>query len=146
MEKFCGTANLLGNVSTTGMHMFLSDCGGHASYHNHAKLSCEYSSTAAGHSALVGITLDGRGLYGQYESTATKPTNLDACNGHYGPVPAITVTTTQGSSSVTTTYTYAAATNVYHCEFVFSCAIVYVLKNILFIDFHSHPPLPLYLP
>jgi hypothetical protein len=88
MEKYCGTANLMGNTTAT-MHMFLSDCGGHASYHNHITLACEYSAAATGHSALVAIMLDGRGMYGMYETTATVPTNLDACNGHYGPVPAI---------------------------------------------------------
>jgi hypothetical protein len=48
--------------------------------------------------------LDARGLYGKYETTGQKPTNLDACGGHYGPVPGITV----GSD------TYGASTNVYH--------------------------------
>jgi hypothetical protein len=38
------------------------------------------------------------------QTTNTLPTDLDACNGHYGPVPARTI----GSD------TYAAATNVYH--------------------------------
>ena len=107
IEKACGTANLKGNT-TASMHMLLSDCGGHAGYHNHEGIACEYSATSAGHSALVGVLLDGRGLYGQYESTGTHPTNLDACNGHLGPTPAVTVSTSTGS------VTYAASTNVYH--------------------------------
>jgi hypothetical protein len=53
-------------------------------------------------------------MYGMYEETGTAPTNLDACNGHIGPVPATTVTTMQGTTALTTTYTYAAATSVYH--------------------------------
>lgn len=102
VEAACGTSKLKGNT-TSSMHMLMSDCGGHAGYHNHEKLSCEYSTTATGHSTLTAIMLDGRGLYGQYENTGTLP-SLDACNGHTGPVPAITI----GSD------TYPAATNVYH--------------------------------
>ena len=65
-----------------------ADCNGHATpYHAHGDLVCEYNQTAAGHSTLVGFALDGRGMYGRYESTRTLPV-LDACNGHWGPVPA----------------------------------------------------------
>lgn len=68
--------------------------------------SCEYnSSSAAGHSTLVSIMLDGRGTYGLYEAAGgVEPTDLDACGGHYGPVPA---TVYEG-------VTYPAAANVYH--------------------------------
>ena len=103
IEAACGTKNLKGNTTST-MHMLMSDCGGHAGYHNHEGLACEYSATEAGHSKLTAILLDGRGLYGQYESTGVKPTNLDACNGHTGPTPATIV----GSD------TYPATTSVYH--------------------------------
>jgi hypothetical protein len=103
IERACGTANLKGNTSAS-MHMLLSDCGGHAGYHNHEALACEYSAAAAGHSALVGVLLDGRGLYGQFESAAARPADLDACNGHYGPTPATTV----GADA------YAATASTYH--------------------------------
>ena len=103
IEATCGTKNLKGNT-TASMHMLMSDCGGHAGYHNHQELACEYSATDAGHSKLTAILLDGRGLYGQYESTGVKPTNLDACNGHTGPTPVTTV----GAN------TYPATTSVYH--------------------------------
>jgi hypothetical protein len=77
-------------------------------YHYHCHLRCEYndSTATAGtpHSPLVGLMLDGRGLYGMYESGLTMPTNLDACGGHYGPVPATTINGV----------TYPAASNVYH--------------------------------
>jgi hypothetical protein len=53
---------------------------------------------------MLAVALDGRGLYGAYESTGVAPTDLDACGGHYGNVPAHSV----GG------VTYAAATNVYH--------------------------------
>ena len=46
--------------------MGLDDCGGHASpYHYHYDLACDYTLSASGHSALIGLMLDGRGLYGQ---------------------------------------------------------------------------------
>jgi hypothetical protein len=109
-EKVCGTKNLKGQTAST-MHMLLSDCGGHAGYHNHEKLSCEYNSSSrfAGHSKMVGIFLTGQALFGMYEDTGTMPTNLDACNGHYGNTPATTVINNDGSTT-----TYPATTNTYH--------------------------------
>ena len=38
-EKYCGTTYLKGYTAST-MHMFLSDCGGHAGYHDHTGLAC----------------------------------------------------------------------------------------------------------
>ena len=71
----------------------------------HTSASCEYDENdATGHSTLVGVIFDGRGLYGRWESAGTLPTDLDACNGHYGPVPAVTIAGV----------TYPAASNVYH--------------------------------
>jgi hypothetical protein len=108
-ERVCGTTNLKGY--TSGMHMLLSDCGGHAGYHNHEGLNCEYnaSSRFSGHSEIVGLMLTGQALFGMYESTGTFPTDLDACSGHFGPTPATTVTNSDG-----TTNTYEATTNTYH--------------------------------
>lgn len=98
LEYLCGTSRL----TTT---MFMDDCGGHAApYHYHCHMKCE-NATSAGHSLLVGVLLDGRGLYGAFESAGSvRPTNLDACGGHFGPVPATTV----GG------VVYPAAANVYH--------------------------------
>ena len=90
IERACGTAALKGNT-TSSMHMLLSDCGGHAGYHAHEGLACKYSAAAAGHSSLVAVLLDGRGVYGQYEATGSLPSDLDACGGHTGPTPATTV-------------------------------------------------------
>jgi len=77
-------------------------------YHYHCHLRCEYNDSTATsstpHSPLVGVMLDGRGLYGMYENGLTMPSNLDACGGHVGPVPATTI----GG------VTYPAASNVYH--------------------------------
>ena len=60
--------------------------------------------SSAGHSTLAGVMLDGRGLYGPYESSNTLPSNLDACNGHTGPTPA----------STANGMTVAASASVYH--------------------------------
>jgi hypothetical protein len=99
LEYQCGTG-----FHSTGM--FMSDCGGHATpYHYHCHLKCEYDMMASStHSPLIAVMLDGRGLYGMWEGSGTAPTDLDACGGHYGPVPATTV----GAD------TYPSATNVYH--------------------------------
>lgn len=71
--------------------LMLDTCGGHAMpYHYHKDLKCDYDHTLPGHSPLIGIALDGRGIYGLYESHPAKPTNLDPCNGHVGPTPAKT--------------------------------------------------------
>lgn len=91
--------------STFKPQMFLDQCGGHAQpYHFHTDLACNYIQNATGHSALIGIALDGRGIYGMKESSYSYPTDLDYCGGHYGPVPAYTI----GG------VTYPAASNVYH--------------------------------
>ena len=92
----CGKENL--------KPMFMDSCGGHANpYHIHKDLGCEYDHTVKGHSVLVGIALDGRGIYGLYEDNPKLP-ELDSCNGHYGDVPAFTL---DGVN-------YPASKNVYH--------------------------------
>ena len=65
----------------------LDSCGGHAKpYHYHTDLTCNYnSSDSSKHSPLIGIALDGHGIYGLHEGTAAAPV-LDACGGHYGNV------------------------------------------------------------
>jgi len=88
-----------------------------SSDHFHTDLVCDYTLTAPGHSALIGISLDGRGLYGQYETTGTAPTDLDACNGHYGIVP--TTTTKADSTGASQTFTASSSVSVYHCRLWF---------------------------
>jgi hypothetical protein len=87
--------------------MLLDTCAGHANpYHYHKDLACDYAAGSTGdHSPLVAIALDGRGLYGLWEGNGSAPTNLDACNGHTGPVPAYT--NDDGVS-------FPAQDNVYH--------------------------------
>jgi len=82
--------------------LMLDTCGGHAMpYHYHNDNACDYDHKAPGHSPLVGFGLDGVGIYGLYEDNPTKST-LDACNGHFGPVPE------DGAHGV------AAGTSMYH--------------------------------
>ena len=45
----------------------------------------------------------------QHEDTGAFPSDLDACGGHYGTVPAWTATDGSGDA-------YPAANNVYHCK------------------------------
>jgi hypothetical protein len=69
--------------------LFMDDCGGHANpYHHHTDPTCLYDADAEGHSALVGVMLDGRAIFGRNEATGALPTDLDACGGHTGAVPA----------------------------------------------------------
>lgn len=69
--------------------LMLDTCGGHAMpYHYHADNACDYDHSVAGHSPLIGWGLDGIGIYGLYEDHPTKPSDLDACNGHVSDVPA----------------------------------------------------------
>jgi hypothetical protein len=83
-------------------------CGGHATpYHFHTDMVCAYDASAAGHSTIVGIMLDGIGIYGRNEATGTVPTDLDGCGGHVGLVPP---STTIGPVTASTVYHYHAQT------------------------------------
>ncbi|KAH8053918.1 arogenate dehydratase [Aureococcus anophagefferens] len=62
--------------------------------HYHNDNACDYDHSLKQHSVLIGIALDGHGIYGLYESynetseEQVKPDDLDACNGHTHGVPA----------------------------------------------------------
>jgi hypothetical protein len=43
--------------------------------------------TSTDASALVAVMLDGFPLYGPQDADGTRPSDLDACNGHTGPTP-----------------------------------------------------------
>ena len=62
---------------------------------------------------MLGLALDGRGIFGQFEAVNTYPSNLDACGGHIGTVP--TTTSTVGTSGTPQTVTFNGGT-YYHCE------------------------------
>lgn len=103
LERQCGTAHF-------EKAMFMSDCNGHAvPYHVHMGLGpCEYNAAdyVNQHSPLVGIMLDGRGLYGEFEKNNLHPDDLDACGGHFGPVPSTVLSDTEIHNGTTK--------NVYH--------------------------------
>lgn len=63
----------------------------------------------------AGIALDGKGIYGAWESAGEKPDDLDACGGHYGPTPGTASMSSQSGLSATSGITgLAASANVYH--------------------------------
>ena len=67
---------------------------------------CDADSQAAtGHSPLVGVALDGYGIYGVNEATGTPPSDLDACGGHTHTVP---VNAAEGVTTSTSVYHYHA--------------------------------------
>ena len=85
--------------------------------HFHGDLACEYAPNAAAtaaavaaHSPLVGIALDGRGVYGAWEGAAALP-SLDACGGHSGPVPG---TASVKTGNATAGISGLAPSSVYH--------------------------------
>jgi len=99
------TCDAEGNASKIVHSLMLDTCGGHATpYHYHNDLACDYDHTVADHSPLIGIALDGYGIYGLYESydadtsTQVKPDDLDTCNGHAKAVPANTTYGVDGAS------------------------------------------------
>jgi len=114
-EKTCGTSALTATK-------FMDDSGAHANpYHYHINLRGEYpgggygGSTAynmgpwlnssLGHSKMIGIALDARGIYGQWEGVNTLPTNLDPCGGHSGTVPTTVASVGSASSPQNVTFT-----------------------------------------
>jgi hypothetical protein len=93
------------SINAEGMLILTSETRDeHTDFSFHTDLVCNYDKNATSHSALIGVALDGRGIYGVKESSYSLPTDLDACGGHYGNVPAYTI----GG------VTYASASNVYH--------------------------------
>ena len=89
------------NHVITQSEMLLDDCGAHAiPYHYHEDLVCAYDHTNPNHSPLIAIALTGQGVYGKFENGLQPPTDLDECNGHWGPVPASDELGTDGSEWV----------------------------------------------
>ena len=76
----------------------IDSCGGHANpYHYHEDMTClpnrDSPRDGGGHSPALAVVLDGRLIYGPYEGGGQRASDLavgglDACNGHFGPVPA----------------------------------------------------------
>ncbi|GMH77676.1 hypothetical protein TrST_g7558 [Triparma strigata] len=87
-------------TSEVSVGMFMDTCGGHADpYHIHTDPICNYETdTATGHSTLLGVSLDGYGIYGKFETLNQRPCDLDVCHGHVGSVPASSTYGTTSSS------------------------------------------------
>lgn len=66
-------------------------CNGHpdqrGSYHYHQNPKCMYTDTPGQHSPMIGYAFDGYEIYGAQDAVGAAPTNLDQCNGHFGPTP-----------------------------------------------------------
>lgn len=63
------------------------DCGGHvnlhAGYHYHAATGCPTEvAQSDGHAPLIGVAMDGYGLYAMLNEDGEEPSDLDACRGH----------------------------------------------------------------
>jgi len=73
-------------LSTHSLGM-LDDCGAHANpntgYHYHAATDCvEIGVQDDGHSAMIGIALDGYSIFANTDASGTGPGELDECDGH----------------------------------------------------------------
>ena len=58
-------------------------------YHYHGVPYCitDELDTDGEHSVLIGYLLDGFPIYGPQDMNGEEPTDLDECNGHFGPTP-----------------------------------------------------------
>jgi hypothetical protein len=118
----CGTAGAASLATALASNIMGDSCNGHATpYHLHVDPKCEYAPNAdaqaasvTAHSPLVGVALDGRGLYGAWEAAGAAPSDLDACNGHTGPVPGTASVGAASRYSATAGITGLAASTVYH--------------------------------
>ncbi len=60
----------------------------------------------------MAVLLDGRGLYGKWEGRGIAPTDLDACGGHFGFVPNVSLPTNANENG--DTFYGASTASVYH--------------------------------
>eukprot|EP00301_Raphidiophrys_heterophryoidea_P020338 c5061_g1_i1.p1 GENE.c5061_g1_i1~~c5061_g1_i1.p1 ORF type:complete len:358 (-),score=57.69 c5061_g1_i1:324-1352(-) len=69
--------------------LFMDACGGHADpYHHHQDPICKYDKNdTTAHSPLIGIALDGHGIYGVWEGANMLRPCMDPCHGHTATVP-----------------------------------------------------------
>lgn len=73
---------------------FIDSCNGHGlptglTYHYHGIPYCisDALDTVGEHSKITGYLLDGYPIYGPQDVNGAVPTDLDACNSHFGPTP-----------------------------------------------------------
>lgn len=64
-------------------------CGGHPDdhgvYHYHRMPDCLVTGQPGKHSPVIGVAFDGFLMYGKLGSNGKAPSDLDKCNGHFGP-------------------------------------------------------------
>lgn len=63
------------------------DCAGHvnpvAGYHYHGSAGCsEVNAESDGHASLMGLAMDGFGIYGMLDAAGNESSDLDECRGH----------------------------------------------------------------
>lgn len=86
------TTALDGNFDVNGV-LFVDGCSGHPTpmglYHYHGVPYCitDVLDEEGKHSFIIGIVFDGFGVYGPQGADGDAPTDLDECNGHFGPTP-----------------------------------------------------------
>ncbi len=94
-----------------GAHEVQDACGGHpdmrGAYHYHTISSCLLQPVAGG-AQLIGYALDGYGIYAEWNSAGTLPTDgdLDACHGRTSAVPWNGATASVYHYDVTMEYPY----------------------------------------
>lgn len=81
-----------GNFDVDGV-FFIDGCSGHPTpmgiYHYHGVPYCitDVLDEEGKHSFIIGVVFDGFGVYGPQGEDGDAPTDLDECNGHFGPTP-----------------------------------------------------------
>lgn len=125
-------------------------------YHFHVDMPCEYSpnslspaSTVRGiypffqnlgsffsyislfpqvtsHSPLVGVALDGKGIYGAWEGAGALPA-LDACGGHVGTTSGTTSTSVGAVTGFLNTNYVASSVYHYHLSGALLCQITFIV-------------------
>ncbi len=63
------------------------DCGGHVNpyfgYHYHFATDCLHrAEVKAGHAPMIGLSMDGYGIFRRLDNLGNEPIDLDACGGH----------------------------------------------------------------
>jgi hypothetical protein len=75
---------------------FVDTCTGHPvplynlnQYHYHGVPTCitDRLDQPGRHSVMIGTAFDGFPIYGPQDADGNEPTDLDECNGHFGPTP-----------------------------------------------------------
>ena len=86
---------------------------------SHTDPVCNYETDAGtGHSTILGVSGDGYGIYGKFETLDQRPCDLDVCHGHVGAVPA---TTTYGVAAGTYYHYHVSDADTYPYTWTMGC-------------------------